>query len=187
MTPGLLASAAGSGAHPIWHFGTVAAFAVGAFLVIHVRERRERRPRTSTRVGNPAPVTVPTQLGVWLAVASLGAAALHALVCPAHFREATIFGVFFLVAAALQAAWATIVLVRPSKKVLVTGAIANIGVIGLWILSRTAGLPLGPDAWTPEAVGGADMLATLLELAIVAGVGWLVLPAAHVPSRAQAR
>jgi predicted branched-subunit amino acid permease len=39
----------------------------------------------------------------------------------------------------------------------------------MWVVSRTAGLLLGPEAGRAEAVGTADVVATALEVAIVAG------------------
>ncbi len=46
----------------------------------------------------------------------------------------------------------------------------------LWAVSRTAGLPFGPEPWMPEPVGRPDFTATLLEGAtIVALVLLLVL------------
>jgi hypothetical protein len=41
-------------------------------------------------------------------------------------------------------------------------------VIGLWLASRTIGLPVGPEPWTPEAVGTADIVCTALEAVVVA-------------------
>jgi hydrogenase/urease accessory protein HupE len=37
----------------------------------------------------------------------------------------------------------------------------------VWAISRTIGVPLGPQPWRPEAVGVADVLSTLDELAAV--------------------
>ena len=38
----------------------------------------------------------------------------------------------------------------------------------LWLVSRTIGLPIGPETWTPEAVGLADVGCCLLELVTLA-------------------
>ena len=46
---------------------------------------------------------------------------------------------------------------------------ANLGVVVVWVFSRTTGLPIGPDAGQPEAVGVADVTATAFEIALVAG------------------
>ena len=52
----------------------------------------------------------------------------------------------------------------------------NLGVAAVWLLSRTAGLPLGPDPWTPESVGVADSIATALEVLLAAGATVLLWP-----------
>src|SRR5881275_1024385 len=43
------------------------------------------------------------------ALFSVGAALVHSAVCPQHFKEATIYGLFFLVAAGCQLGWAALV------------------------------------------------------------------------------
>lgn len=111
---------------------------------------------------------------VALALASAGAGAVHGAVCPAHFREATVFGAFFLGAATLQAAWACLLLLRPGRSLLIVGAAGNAAVVALWTLSRTVGVPIGPNVWTPEAIAAADSLATTLELAVIVGVLWVL-------------
>jgi hypothetical protein len=52
---------------------------------------------------------------------------------------------------------------------LIAGAVGNAAVVGVWVLSRTVGLPVGPDAGTPEAVGGLDGLGTVFEVLIAGG------------------
>jgi hypothetical protein len=71
------------------------------------------------------------------------------------------------------------VLVRPVRGVLLAGAIVNLGVAAAWALSRTLGMPVGPEPWTPEAVGVADVTATLFELAIAGGSLLLLASAPH--------
>ena len=44
----------------------------------------------------------------------------------------------------------------------------------VWVISRTSGMPLGPEPWTPERVGAADLIATADEL------GLAVLVALHL-------
>ena len=49
---------------------------------------------------------------------------------------------------------------------------ANAGFAALWIWSRTAGEPFGPNAGEPEAVQAAGICALLLECYIVMGAAW---------------
>jgi len=105
-----------------------------------------------------------------LAVGSLFAGTVHAGLCPSHFREATLFGLFFALAATLQLAWAATVLVRPSRALLMAGAIGNLLTIGVWLISRTVGIPFGPEPWRPEAVGLGDVFTSAVELAVAIGV-----------------
>ena len=162
-----------AGGHPFWHLLVVAIASVAVFAGIkaweswcaHVENRGpERRPWS--RPCSP--------LVVELALASLGSSATHFIAGPSHFREATAFGLFFLAAAAFQAAWALAVIRRASRLVLVVGAAGNAGLLMLWFETRTIGLPIGPRIWRPEAIGPPDALSSLLEVAVVVGSLWLM-------------
>ena len=95
------------------------------------------------------------------AVASAAAAGIHFAVAPEHFAEWWGFGAFFVVSGTAQLAWALF----PSKAWIGIGG--NALFIALWSLSRTTGLPFGPDAGTPEALGSIDVVSVLLELTAV--------------------
>jgi FtsP/CotA-like multicopper oxidase with cupredoxin domain len=98
---------------------------------------------------------------------TLGAAAIHAAVMPQHFQEYTLFGVFFLAAALGQAGLAAALLFSPSRLLAILGIEGNLALVALWLISRTVGVPIGPDPWRPETVGVADTAATVLELVAV--------------------
>jgi hypothetical protein len=104
-----------------------------------------------------------------LALTSLSAAAIHFAAIDVHLDEDVAFGVFFAVVAWGQALWAIGVLVAPRRWLIRAGLIGNAAVIAVWVLSRTVGVPLGPQPWTPEAVGVADVISAILELGIVVG------------------
>jgi hypothetical protein len=70
---------------------------------------------------------------------------------------------------------------RPSAGWLGAGIFVSVGVIAVWAVSRTAGLPLGPEAGSPEPVGFADVGATLDELALVILAAALLLGRARTP------
>ena len=194
MIIAMVVAAAGSGVgHPLWHLVLPVVVSAGVFGGLKVSERwhahTARMARTATAVMARQATPVSSVAGgqppakrwmrpaapvAGLALASAGASAIHAAVCPAHFREATAFGVFFLLAAALQAAWAVLILRQPGRALLTLGAIGNLVVVGLWTMSRTVGVPIGPEVWRPEAITVADSLATTLELAIIIGIPWFV-------------
>jgi hypothetical protein len=102
-------------------------------------------------------------------VASLAAGAIHAAVVPEHLEEFWVFGLFFIASAVFQIGWAIAAFVAPSRAVYTIGALANAFLIATWMLSRTAGVPIGPEAWTPESVGTLDVVSTVAEAAIVLG------------------
>ena len=111
-----------------------------------------------------------TLLVVPLVSASLGAAAIHFSVIGEHFQEWWAFGLSFVAAAWFQAWWAVVFALRPARAVAAAGGIVNAAIVVVWIVSRTVGLPFGPDAGKPEAVGFADVLTTALEVVLVAGL-----------------
>ena len=108
------------------------------------------------------------ELTVAAALCSVGAAAIHAAVTAPHLEASVPTGALFLLAALGQAVWAALVLVRPSGRLLLAGVAGNLAILAGWGLSRTAGLPIGPDAWIPERVTALDATASALELVVVA-------------------
>jgi hypothetical protein len=110
----------------------------------------------------------PTALVGMASVLSLAAAAIHFAVIGEHLEEYRLFGVFFACVAWLQALWAVGIVVRPSRPMLFAGAAANLGLVVLWAVSRTVGLPIGPEPWQPEAVSLVDLVSSAAEAAIAA-------------------
>jgi hypothetical protein len=134
------------------------------------RPPRPRRSRARLSAGRPA--SAAQQFASVAALLVLVSSVIHAAVVADHFEEYWAFGVLFAAAACAQAAWVGLIYAgRLSRPVLLAGAATNAGLVAVWALSRTAGLPLGPHPWTPEAVGTLDVLATLDELAAVVLVG----------------
>jgi hypothetical protein len=123
-----------------------------------------RVDRTTDRTSN---------LRTLLVVSSIAAGLIHAAVVSEHLEEAWIFGLFFILAAGFQIAWAISVVLGRSVVIYAAGALANGAIMGIWLASRTIGVPIGPDAWVPEPAVALDVTATLLELLLV--VGALVL------------
>jgi hypothetical protein len=120
----------------------------------------------------------PSQAGrvVVAALLSCGAGAVHGFVCPEHFREGLIYGVVLLAIAVAQVVWAGLVVLRRQRWLLVAGAIGNLSVLVLWLMTRNVGIPLGPEAGVVEGVGVLDALASACELGVVGCCVWSLLP-----------
>ena len=115
----------------------------------------------------------PYVLGA-LASLSAAAAAIHFAVVFEHFRDYLLYGVFFLVLAWAQLIWPAVLLWRPSRLWLWLGLAGNAAVLAVYVLSRTAGLPFGPDLHHPEPVGALDVVSCVLEFALVTGCAALL-------------
>jgi len=146
-----------------------------AVLVASVgwQELRARRPAAPPRPAEPAPE--PGSIALHTAAWGLVLAALvHAIVIPEHFREYVLYGVFFSALAAVQLACAWWIARRPQRRFVRAVAISSACVVGLWIVSRTTGLPIGPTPWRPEGFGAADEISSAAEALTVWGC-WMAL------------
>jgi hypothetical protein len=101
---------------------------------------------------------------------SLYAAVLHLYVTPEHVREWWGYGAFFVGVTITQVLFAFLVLRWPRTVTAVAGITGNLTVVGVYVLSRTNGLPVGPvhDGHGPEHVGALDLTATAVELVLIA-------------------
>jgi hypothetical protein len=119
-------------------------------------------------------------LGIAAAAALVAAGVIHLAFAPTHFDEYVPFGVFFVVVGLAQLAAAPFLLRTSSRATWLAIAAANAGVCLLWAVTRFIGLPIGPDAGAREAIAFADVLATVLQLAVVATLGVMLSTRASV-------
>jgi hypothetical protein len=121
------------------------------------------------------------------AALSLLAAAMHLWVVPEHLEEWWGYGTFFVVLAAAQGLYALGLLRRaPSRPLLLLGVAGNLAVVIIWLVTRTAGVPLlGPHAGEVEGIGALDLTCTLAEVGIVAGLGALAMRGLPTEGRIQ--
>jgi hypothetical protein len=140
LGPGLFVAAAG-------------ALAVTATMFVRDASSRRRQPAERSGIG--------------MAALAAGAGAIHLSVAAPHLGEYALYGVFFVGVGIAQIGWSVAVLLFGPTRWLRLSAIANLLVVGLWAASRTIGLPIGPPSARPEAVGFADVAATVFELALL--------------------
>lgn len=133
----------------------------GGRLDVSRRPKSPERPRRRTPLADVACLDLRQALA---AVALFGCAAIHAAVIPDHLNHWVVASAFFLALAVAEVVGGVLLLGRPGQNVLIAMAVASAVPPGLWLWSRTTGLPFGPNAGVPEPVGLADIAAGLLEL-----------------------
>jgi integral membrane sensor domain MASE1 len=115
--------------------------------------------------------------GALSAVAGL----IHVQATVDHAGEYWLFGVLFGVVALAQIGLAVALWrARVPDGVLVASAVVTLGVVAVWLVSRTVGLPIGPSAGTAERVGVSDTMAAFAELVFVALASAIVRPDGRV-------
>jgi hypothetical protein len=96
------------------------------------------------------------------------AALIHLWVTPEHFGEWWGYGYFLLAAFVAQAIYAAALLVWPRWRLLLRAGISgNLAIIGMWVVSRTVGTPLGPMGGEVEGIGALDLICTASEVVLV--------------------
>ncbi|MEA2317895.1 MAG: hypothetical protein QOD44_2084 [Solirubrobacteraceae bacterium] len=126
----------------------------------------------AARVSAPRPAAAGRSAARRLAVVSaaalsLAAAWVHFAYMSSHFREWWAYGAFFLAVGAGQALLAVVLIRRPAPTIVLAGIAGNVAIIGMYVLSRTAGVPLGPHAHVAERTGAVDVITTAAEVALV--------------------
>jgi hypothetical protein len=94
-----------------------------------------------------------------------GPASVHLAVVPAHLSEYLPYGIFSLVVGFAQMGLAAGLVFRPSSALLLSGAAGNLLVIGVWLATRTIGLPGVPGM--PEAEALPDLISNVTEFVAI--------------------
>jgi hypothetical protein len=116
--------------------------------------------------------------------ASLAAGAIHGVLARDHFEEWWGYGLFFALSGLVQLLVALALLTEAAnprdtgprwlqvrRSLYLAGLLVNTGLILVYIVSRTIGVPFfGPEAGEVEAVAAIDLVAKVLELAAVAAL-----------------
>ncbi len=189
MTASTIVAAAASsrsalGVHA-WHAVEAVGFLVVSLVGVSVSERLRRRPEpTAAAATSPSHRRFSTSRRsstsgsvalVIMAISGAGAAAVHYVVMPEHFREAALYGAFFLIAATAQLGYSVLLVVRPSRPLIAVGMVGNFSMVALWLATRLIAIPLGPAAGSTESFGGVDILASSFEtVVVIAGLLGLV-------------
>jgi hypothetical protein len=140
----------------------------------HMDLSRSRLPVADLR----SPASATSDGVILVAAFMLAAAALvHLALTPEHFAEWWVFGALFAIAAGLQLVTAIVLLRTPTRPAIAWTCLINAGIVAVWVLSRATGLPFGPEAGDPEALGWMDVLTTVDELLVIAMLsieaGWI--------------
>ena len=109
------------------------------------------------------------------AAASLVAATVHAVVVPEHLAHGWLHGTFLAVVAVAQVALAWVVLRRPTVVAVVLGLCGTIGVVLLYVASRTVGLPVAFGS-APESHSSHGAALVHQPIAGTIGPGVPVMP-----------
>lgn len=110
---------------------------------------------------------------------SMAAGGIHGLASPEHFSEWWAYGLFFAAATLAQVVFGLLVLTRGVNtegglqwsdvrgQVFLAGIVGNLAIMALWLVTRTVGVPAGPEAGEIEEVGALDATSKVLEAALV--------------------
>ena len=96
---------------------------------------------------------------------------------PAHLREWWLAGLFFAGTSAAEFCLGFLVLSVTLRWLWLLAVGISIATMAVWAFSRIWGMPVGPRAWQPEAVGWPDYISTALEAMTASAFLALAYPA----------
>jgi hypothetical protein len=126
------------------------------------------RPARSITI-RPGALSAPG-LAVWSAAGlSLAAAWVHFAYTASHWRDWWAYGAFFLGMGIFQSLSVPAILRWPRSLWVGLATIAgNLGIVGMYVYSRTVEIPMGPHEGIVEKAGAIDLATTGAEIAIMA-------------------
>jgi hypothetical protein len=101
------------------------------------------------------------------AVLSLAAGWIHFAYISSHWRDWWAYGAFFLATGAFQALFAPAMLKWPNRWTALVGIAGNLAIIGMYIMSRAHGIPMGPHEGIIEKATVIDLSCTAGEIVLV--------------------
>jgi hypothetical protein len=117
----------------------------------------------------------------------------HGLVTQQHFQEWWGYGVFFLATAICLIGFGLALITdaidprympgdvnRIRRLMYAVGTVGIVGVLALYVITRTSGIPLGPGSGSVESVGVIDLVAKATELMAVVGLAVLLVKTRRV-------
>ena len=126
----------------------------------------------------------PPVAKLWLFVSaalSLAAAIIHMVAAQLYFPLWAGYGFFFVAAATTQLALAILLWVypslwddRPRRGLLLAGVLGNVLIVAMWLITRTVGVPAGPNAGEVLPLSLLDLLAVIAEIGVIVAVLMLV-------------
>ena len=157
--------------HPTLKLGLsmlITVWGLGAILLVRLVQAHD---------GRPVADVLRTVIGLLLVTAAV----IHFAVVRQHFLEYWLYGWFFVVAGVGQLIGGLLVVVRPRRWLFWATLWGDALLVVTWVVTRTYGTVIGPDATTPEKVGFGDVVSTIAELVIV--VLALLLVRSSLPER----
>jgi hypothetical protein len=103
----------------------------------------------------------------WAGALSVLAAAIHVRVAPEHFSQWWGYGAFFVACALAEVGYLWLLARHPGNRVLQVGIWGSMATMLMYFVSRTAGIPLGPEAGVVETVDGIGATATAAEAGLL--------------------
>ena len=107
----------------------------------------------------------------------------HGLVTQQHFQEWWGYGVFFLATAVCLVGFGLALITdaidprympgdvnRIRRLMYVAGAAGLVGILALYVVTRSIGIPVGPGSGSVESVGAVDLLAKTTEVLALMGL-----------------
>lgn len=142
---------------------------------------------TAEEHARPATAVAPgerSERTMLLVILAATAGLIHAKALFDHAPHYWLYGVFFGVLAYAQVFWAFLVYRSPGeRRWYMPAAVVSLAVVGLWLVTRSVGLPFGPWAGRPEPFAITDMTASLNELLLAALLVAMVHPQGRVAAR----
>lgn len=119
----------------------------------------------------------------WAGCLSIAASVVHGALVSSHADEWWLYGTFFMLASAAQGLYGFAILgshivngspiserwpLRARRSFYLAGILGNATLVGMYALSRTVGVPLGPEAGEVEEWDVLGVITKLMELAVIA-------------------
>lgn len=125
----------------------------------------------------------------WAGGLSIAASVVHGALVSSHADEWWLYGTFFMLASAAQGIYGFAILgshmvngspiserwpLRYRRAFYLAGMVGNALLVGMYVLSRTVGVPLGPEAGEVEGWDVLGVLTKAMELAVIATLAVLL-------------